>query len=692
MTHPFPPDYHERVYAGVLGKLIGVYLGRPFEQWTYERIRDVLGTIRYYVHDRLGVPLIVTDDDISGTFTFLRALPDHGNRRDVTPAQMGDTWLNYIIEGKTILWWGGMGYSTEHTAFLRLKSGINAPASGSIALNGKTIAEQIGAQIFIDGWAMVAPGDPAFAADLAERAASVSHDGESRYAAMAWAAMEAAAFVEADLKKLIAVGLSVIPADSALRRMIAELLDLRAAEPDWRVARERFAAVYNYQTCPGACHVLPNHGLMILALLYGGDDFSETLSIVNSCGWDTDCNSGNVGCLMGIKNGLSAIDASAVDWRGPVGDRLYLPTADGGRAITDAVSEAVTIINIGNALAGRSAWTPKGGARFHFEFPGSVQGFAPDSPTDCTVSNVLGYSVEGKRSLKIDCTALARITTATFIPPSVTDMKTYALLASPTLYPGQHLTARLTAGDAPVQARLIVRSYGPDDVLTPHNGQLVAISPHQSALLTWRVPDTGGAPIAQVGLELDHTAVLDYLTWDGTPEVTFDRTSGTMWKRAWVDAVYRARETSTHPFHIVHHDGRGLLMTGTREWGNYRVATTVTPALCTSAGIAARVQGLKRYYALLLTRRTDPVSGAAITVAQIVMGSEVLAEQPLTWAYDRPYAMQLEVSGTTIRGWIDGRRVLEVSDNRLSGGGIALVVEGGCAAASAIRVTSAETV
>ena len=28
------PDICERVYAGVLGKIIGVYLGRPFEGWT----------------------------------------------------------------------------------------------------------------------------------------------------------------------------------------------------------------------------------------------------------------------------------------------------------------------------------------------------------------------------------------------------------------------------------------------------------------------------------------------------------------------------------------------------------------------------------------------------------------------------------------------------------------------------------
>jgi len=158
---PLPIDYTERVYAGILGKIIGVYLGRPFEGWTYDRILRELGEIWYYVHEKRGVPLIVTDDDISGTFTFLRALPDYGNRRDLTPAQIGQTWLNYIIEQRTILWWGGMGNSTEHTAYLRLKNGIAAPQSGSMALNGKVVAEQIGAQIFIDGWAMAAPGDPA---------------------------------------------------------------------------------------------------------------------------------------------------------------------------------------------------------------------------------------------------------------------------------------------------------------------------------------------------------------------------------------------------------------------------------------------------------------------------------------------------------------------------------------------------
>ena len=49
-----PKDYAERVYSGVLGKLIGVYLGRPFEGWTYERIMEELGEIDYYVNEKIG--------------------------------------------------------------------------------------------------------------------------------------------------------------------------------------------------------------------------------------------------------------------------------------------------------------------------------------------------------------------------------------------------------------------------------------------------------------------------------------------------------------------------------------------------------------------------------------------------------------------------------------------------------------
>ena len=44
--------------------------------------------------------------------------------------------------------------------------------------------------------------------------------------------------------------------------------------------------------------MVPNHALIIMSLLFGDDDFQKTLMIVNTAGWDTDCNSGNVGCIL----------------------------------------------------------------------------------------------------------------------------------------------------------------------------------------------------------------------------------------------------------------------------------------------------------------------------------------------------------------------------------------------------------
>ena len=137
------PEYRQKIYAGVLGKMIGVYLGRPVEGWPYEQIRSRFPDVDYYVHEELDLPLIVADDDLSGTFGFFRAVEDADFPAEITPRQIGETWLNYIIENKSILWWGGLGNSTEHTAYLRLKKGIPAPQSGSMALNGPVISQQI---------------------------------------------------------------------------------------------------------------------------------------------------------------------------------------------------------------------------------------------------------------------------------------------------------------------------------------------------------------------------------------------------------------------------------------------------------------------------------------------------------------------------------------------------------------------
>ena len=688
-----PNDYLERVYAGVLGKIIGVYLGRPFEGWTHQRIETELGEIWNYVHERLGVPLVVADDDISGTFTFLRALPDHGGSADLSPQQIGLTWLNYIVENRSILWWGGMGNSTEHTAFLRLTNGIPAPLSGAIATNGKTVAEQIGAQIFIDGWALVSPGNPGLAAELARKAASVSHDGEAIYAAQLVAAMEAQAFVDPRIDQLIDTGLSYVPPDCLINQLVNDVRNWRRQDDDWRLTRERIENSYGYEKFPGNCHVIPNHAIIILSLLYSDDDFRRALMIANTSGWDTDCNSGNVGCLMGIKNGLTAIDPKL---RGPVADRLFLSTADGGRCITDAVRESYEICRIAHQLGQAPPTpTPKNGARFHFALPGSVQGFQ-------VVHNTLGacfaFEPDGHglaldfRDLQEGCPV--RIATQTFIPPDSKDASHYSLMACPTLYPGNIVHGRLIAGadnSTPVRVVPFIAYYGGNDDLYYHHGRALNIAPGLAERFQWQIEELNGAPIAQFGLEVSSESsgrlYVDYIGWSGAATTAFRRpdTDGKMWLRAWINAVDHVGTRWASAFHLSQNRGTGLFIQGSRDWQNYAVEAAIMSDPTKSFGLAARVQGLTRYYALMLG------PSQALRLVRNYDGVKALAEVPFHWSWSERYLFHLAVNRTTIAGSINGTELIRYDDPEamLLDGGIALVCEEGLIMTDEVKVTAA---
>ncbi len=703
-------DYVERVYAGVLGKIIAVYLGRPIEGWSYEQIMKRFGEINYYVHEALGEPLIVTDDDLSGTFTFVRAMSDYGNSLDLTPGQIGQTWLNYIVEGKTILWWGGIGDVTEHTAYLRLKRGIQPPRSGSIELNGPIMAEQIGAQIFIDSWGLIAPGDPELAADLARRAACVSHDGEAIYGAQVVAALVALAFVEPDINKMIDSAVSMIPADSTTCRMIEKLRDWHAGQPDWHQTLARIDSDYSRDHYPGNCHIVPNHARIILALLYGDDDFQKSLMVVNTSGFDSDCNSGNVGCIMGVKKGLAGLDAGP-DWRGPVADRLYLPTADGGNSISDAVGETYKLVNIARGLRGLAPLAAKNGARYHFSLPGSVQGFESEtgreSANAVTIENVPGHSNSGDRSLALRYHRLApgriaRAATPAFIPSKEIadyfDERGYRLLASPTLYPGQVVSARLVADAAnadTVKLRLYARHYNEDDALAIIGGEPARLPPGAEVDLSWRVPETGNQPIAAIGIEItgengaSGAVYLDWLTWQGAPNMQLNRPAISdagqerrkrpkFWKKAWIYALdsserFDAWDYWTQAYRLIQNEGRGLLIQGARDWIDYQLAATVMPRVCEAGGIAVRVQGLQRYYALLLDHERT-------RIIRVLDGETVLAETDTGWAVEQNYSLRLQVAGNKLTAFVDGERTLEAidPDNALTGGGIALIAQTGC--------------
>jgi len=427
--------------------------------------------------------------------------------------------------------------------------------------------------------------------------------------------------------------------------------------------------------------------------------------IVNTSGWDTDCNSGNVGCLLGIRGGLAAIDAGP-DWRGPVAGRLDLPTADGGRAITDAVTETYHIVNIGRALAGEPPVAPKDGARFHFELPGSVQGFQVETDHEShgtiRLENIAGHSQRGRRSLALHYHHLApgrfaRAFTPTFIPPKAISLRGYSLLASPTLYAGQTVEASVVADPGntqPVTCRLYLRTYGANDELIRTYGPETVLRPGTNHEFTWAIPDTGGAPIAELGVELaaqqraDGRIYLDYVTWTGAPNVVLTRPAdgGTMWRRAWVDGVDQFEARYPEAYRVIQNEGTGLLIQGTREWLDYQVSTAITPHMVTAAGIGARVQGMRRYYALLL------VEGSKARLIKALDGEAVLAETDFPWSLRGTYTLRLQVVKNHIQGWIDDRLLFDLhdTDQPLTGGAVALICQEGRMASDAVLIQPAQ--
>lgn len=697
-----PNDYLERVYAGVLGKLVGVYLGRPFEGWTYQKIMKELGPIDYYVHERLNQPLVVTDDDVAGTFTFIRALEDYGISPDLPAEAIGKAWLNYIVEERSILWWGGSGNSTEHTAWLNLKKGIPAPHSGSIATNGLTVAEQIGAQIFIDGWAMVAPGQPELAAKLAEQAGKVSHDGESVHAAMLWAAMEAEAFVSDDINHLIDTGLSVIPRDSLIAKLIADIRGWVKQHPDWHDTRQKIEDKYGYDKYPGNCHVVPNHALMVMAVLYAPDDFQKAQMIVNTSGWDTDCNAGNVGCLLALMLGLDGIEAGP-DWRGPIADRLLISSADGGNSINDAVRMAYYIVNLGMALAGGNQLdAPKGGAQFHFSLSGSQQGFrAVEGHGSASGVRIGNVEFENARALTVNYEALgpgqsAAVTTPTFSPREVLSMRTYDLMATPLVYPGQVVKARVVAdrhNKGVVSVRLRIRAYDADDRLRDVDGDAVTLNAGEDRVLSWRLPELDGQPIAEIGIVLtsdgrraDGRVLIDYLRWDGAPELTLHRPAGDcdFWRMAWVNGVSFFSKRYPPSFRISQSRDEGIVIHGTRQWTDYKVSSDIVIHLGNYGGVCVRVQGLRRYYAVRATRE-----GKLQIVRTRDADTLVLAETDFDLVFEKTIPVTLTVKGSRISALFGGV-ALEAEDTSaeaFTSGGIGLLVAEGAMSTDEVRVS-----
>lgn len=311
------------IYAAFLGKVIGVRLGAPVENWTAEQIRETYPVIDGYLVD-YGV--FAADDDTNGPYFFARAL-DGGVANADLPRAVANAMLDYVPNGNGFFWWGGVNVSTEHTAYHNLSHGLPAPYSGSMNINGRTLAEQIGGQIFSDCWGVLSLGNPALAADRAASAASVTHDGDGIEGARFIAACIAIAANETDAVMVVKKALAYLTPDGGYARMVRDILDFYEAQPcDAWACFTYIQTHYTPEQYGGVCHILPNAARIVLALCYGKNNFTDTLTLLCKCGWDTDCNCGNAGSIMGALCGLDGIEEK---WIAPINDVLIYSSCVG---------------------------------------------------------------------------------------------------------------------------------------------------------------------------------------------------------------------------------------------------------------------------------------------------------------------------------------------------------------------------
>ena len=323
-------DLIDKIYGGWLGRCAGCLLGKPVEGLNKEEIEKWLKTADAYPLNDYFPPLsvlpedasdwlrsrasrlevlrghidhMVRDDDIDYTIINLHILETHGF--NFTTEDVGKAWLSNLPFLRV--------YTAERAAYRNLVNGLTPPETATYM---NPYREWIGAQIRADTWGYVTPGMPEYGAELAFRDARLSHVKNGIYGEMFITAMISAAFATRDIREIISIGLSEIPAGSRLSEAVKDVMEWRKKYADWRESWMRINEKYGHYH---RVHTINNAALVLLGLLYGEGDFERSITISVMGGWDTDCNGATVGSILGVMLGADKIPEK---WIKPLNNRI----------------------------------------------------------------------------------------------------------------------------------------------------------------------------------------------------------------------------------------------------------------------------------------------------------------------------------------------------------------------------------
>ena len=677
----------KKLYAGLIGMDAGMRLGAPVENpfWTYERLQSYYGDIRGYLREQR---YYTADDDVNGPLTFVRALADNAMPETLAPEMVGEAWLNYARRCIGMIWWGGEDVSTEHRAYMNLRRGVKAPRSGSIEENGKTAAEQIGGQIFVDTWGLICPGDPARAADLAAVRYARGCGGSGVDGARFMAACVAAAYTASSLDEVLDTGLRFLPEKCDYRRVVETVRAYHRSHPaeaDFRACREMIAREFSDEEYPGGYHIVPNAGICILAMLYGKGELGRSIEISVMCGYDTDCNASSIGTILGVLGGLGGVPER---YRRPINDLVTLSSVSGYLNLVDLSDKAKELGALscrmyGGALPEDIVCPKPGELRMDFPFPGSTHGLELSDKAEHTLRIVPGKAhsgafcaelmTDGKRAGPVDLSFKAMLTR-----PDLHEERydpVFAAKVNPGQRVGVWMKSEQTAPAAVTVTPFVRRAMTGGRVNMP-----AAVLPEgEWTEIVFTVPELGGDAVHDVGWTVETKpdadpwvmgrVYVDEITVTGAMDYAVDF------------SLQREEFSQLTPFAFNDCAGKREgdamrltaealpYMTGAQAFtGNYYLRDTAVSASVTvesgeSALVLLRGQGTRRYYALGFS-----APGECAVLRYEDGRVTKLAAAPFVRQPGREYALRAEAKGELLTLFVNGTPVLEASDSRYAYG------------------------
>ena len=327
---PAEQDPFDRVHGAWLGRAAGCLLGKPVEKVPRQGIREILQSQQKWplngYFTAAGLPADVAerwpwnrasrptslaevidgmpeDDDTNYTMLALALLEKHGSSFGTD--DVARMWLAALPASRV--------FTAERAAYRNLLEGLEPPETATVR---NPYREWIGAQIRTDLYGWVRPGDPRSAAELAWRDARLSHTRNGIYGAMFTAAMGSAAMAATDVSTVIAAGLAVIPPQSRLAGAVRLALEVAEDEPDTERGLDRLHAAYGDLHW---VHAVNNAALVAYGLRVGDGDFTRSICVTVTGGWDTDSNGATAGGVAGAIAGAGRLPAR---WTDPLQNRI----------------------------------------------------------------------------------------------------------------------------------------------------------------------------------------------------------------------------------------------------------------------------------------------------------------------------------------------------------------------------------